>query len=195
MNQRNLVNSRYRAAFRAAVCASFAAAAVSIAWPGPAGAADAKAAAAPDLSETDMSHTGKAAGDTVTVPWNLLGGALGNQTVGGVRVELYVLQAQDAGKLKPGDPNHAFTVTLKDDASGEFLKQGEVSIAVADNAGASKQRTVMSQRSSGIFRGGVALAQPGEYRLTVAFKTGGREGQVDFPYQFREDAVPAHHHH
>src|SRR5579864_8440732 len=71
---------------------------------------DARAATAPaalqsDVTESDMSHTGSTPQGTVTVPWNLLGGLVGNRTVNGVRVELYVLQAQDTGKLKRGDPN------------------------------------------------------------------------------------------
>jgi hypothetical protein len=148
-----------------------------------------------DLSETDMSHTGKTpGGGTVTVPWSLLGGAVGNRTVNGVRVELFVLQAQDLDKLKPGDPNHAFTVTLKDDKSSELLKQGEVSLAVA---GAGPLRpTAMSSRSSGVYRSGVALPKPGEYRITIAFTSAGKSGQAEFPYVFRPDAqsMPTHHH-
>jgi hypothetical protein len=161
---------------------------------------DAKAAAVPavpqsDMTETDMSHTGSTPQGTVTVPWSLLGGVVGNRTVNGVRVELYVLQAQDPGTLKPGDPNHAFTVTLKDDKSGEFLKQGEVSIAVTGVTN-SAQPSLMAARSSGVFRSGVSLPQPGDYRLTIAFKTAGRSGQADFPYVFYPlaEATQTHHH-
>jgi protein SCO1/2 len=160
---------------------------------------DARAEAGPtapesDATESDMSHTGTTPQGTVTVPWNLLGGAVGNRTVNGVRVELYVLQAQDPG-IKSGDPNHVFTVTLKDDQSGEFLKQGEVSIAVTGGT-RQAQRSEMAARSSGVFRSGVSLPQPGDYRLTIAFKTAGRSGQADFPYVFRPfaEAVQAHHH-
>ena len=157
--------------------------------------AKAEAQATPGLSETDMSHTGSTSEGKVTVPWNLLGGAVGDRTINSVRVELYVLQAQDPDKLKPGDPNHAFTVTLKDEKSSEFLKQGEVSIAVARGAGPA-QRSVMSARSSGIFRTGVALPQPGEYRVTIAFKSAGRTGQADFPYIYRPiDKTTRTHHH
>jgi hypothetical protein len=172
-------------------------------WCAGAGAAwaDAKAgtgadAPATELKETDMSHTGKTPeGGTVTVPWKLLGGAVGNQTVNGVRVELFVLEAQDPDKLKPGDPNHAFTVTLKDDKSGEFLKQGDVSIDVSAGAGPARH-TSMGLRSDGIFRGGVSLPQPGEYRLTIAFNAEGRKGKADFPYEYRRSTgpTPAHQH-
>jgi protein SCO1/2 len=99
-------------------------------------------------------------------------------------VELYVLQAQELDQLKPGDPNHAFTVTLKDDQSGEFLSEGEVSIAVTGGANAG-QRHAMVTRSSGIFRSGVTLPQPGDYRVTITFGTASRSGQADFPYVFR----------
>jgi hypothetical protein len=158
----------------------------------------AAAAATPHggMAETDMSHTGSTPQGTVTVPWALLGGAVGNRTVNGVRVELYVLQAQDPGTLKPGDPNHAFTVALKDDRSGDVLSRGEVSIAVAGDTNPVR-RSVMSAQSSGVFRGGVSLPRPGDYRLTVAFKAEGRSGQADFPYVFRpvDAATEAQHHH
>jgi hypothetical protein len=110
-------------------------------------------------------------------------------------VELYVLQAHDTDKLKPGDPNHAFTVALKDGNTSEFLKQGEVSIEVTDSSG-SVQRGEMSTRSSGIFRTGVALPAPGRYRVTIAFKAAGRTGQADFPYVYRPvtEAMQTHHH-
>ncbi len=160
---------------------------------------DAKAAAqaAPevDMTETDMSHTGSTPKGTVTVPWNLLGGAVGDRAVSGVRVELYVLQAQEPDKLKPGDPNHAFTVTLKDGKTGEFLDRGEVSIAVAGDFGPD-QRSAMPMRSRGIFRTGVALPQPGQYVVTIAFKVAGRTGQADFPYAYRPitQTTQVHHH-
>jgi hypothetical protein len=155
---------------------------------------DAKPAAAgvpADLTETDMSHTGKTPeGGTVTVPWKLLGGAVGNQTVNGVRVELFVLEAQDMDKIKPGAPNHAFTVTLKDDKSGEFIKHGAVWIHVAAGA-VPAHRTAMNSPSEGIFRGGVSLPQPGAYRLTVAFNAAGRKGRTDFAYEYRRPTGPA----
>jgi hypothetical protein len=156
--------------------------------------ATARAAPGVDMTETDMSHTGSTPKGTVTVPWNLLGGAVGDRTVSGVRVELYVLQAQEPDKLKPGDPNHAFTVALKDGKTGEFVDQGEVSIAVAGDAGAD-QRSPMPTRSRGIFRAGVALPQPGQYRVTIAFKAAGRAGQADFPYVYHPVAQATHTHH
>jgi hypothetical protein len=171
---------------------------LALLWTMAAGAAqpDTKSdAARTDLTETDMSHTGSTPAGKVTVPWNLLGGAVGNRTVNGVRVELYVLEAQELDQVKAGDSNHAFTVTLKDDQTGEFLKQGAVSIAVAGGSGA-VHRSVMSARSSGIFRSGVSLPQPGDYRLTIAFEAAGRKGEADFPYEFHPvaGAKPAHHH-
>ena len=161
---------------------------------------DPKATALPaspgaDLGETDMSHTGSAPGGTVTVPWTMLGGVVGNKTVDGLQVGVYVLQAQEPEKLKPGAPNHAFTVTLKDDKSGTLLKQGDVSIAVS-GAGHAFQRGSMPAQSSGVFRLGVNLPKPGDYRIKVAFKAAGHGGQAEFPYVFRADgpAMPAHHH-
>jgi hypothetical protein len=157
------------------------------------GAGPAKAVPPP---ESDMSYTGKTdSGESVTVPMNLLGGLVGNHTVNGVRVELYVLLPQDPGRLKPGDPNHAFTVTLKDEKSGAFLRRGEVSLAAAGGAGAA-QRSVMAMESDGIFRSAVTLPQPGDYRLTVGFKTAGRSGLAEFPYVFvpADQTIKAHHH-
>jgi len=155
----------------------------------------AKTAPGADMTETDMSHTGSTPQGKVTVPWNLLGGAVGDRTVNGVKVELYVLQAQDLEKLRPGDPNHAFTVTLKDEKSSEFLKQGKVSILVTGDAGTTR-RSEMSTRSSGIFRSGVALPRPGEYRVTIDFKSAGHAGQAEFAYVFGPNTqpMPAHHH-
>jgi hypothetical protein len=199
------MNQRCIDALRAAIVMAAIVLPVSIVTPALAVGTDSKSAPAPeaaakgteappDLSETDMSHVGSSPGGSVTVPWKLLGGAVGNQAVNGVRVELFVLQAQEADKLKPGDPNHAFTVTLKDDKSGELLKEGEVSIGVAAPGGPVQPKTAMSHRSDGVFRSGVALPKPGDYRLQVAFKSAGHSGLAEFPYRYREDAVPAHHH-
>lgn len=142
-----------------------------------------------------MSHTSSTPRGTVTVPWTMLGGVVGNKTVDGLRVGLYVLQAQEREKLKPGDPNHAFTVTLKDGKSSALLKRGDVSIAVSggDNA---VQGGTMAAQSTGVFRLGVNLPKPGEYRIKVAFKAAGHSGQAEFPYVFRTHApaMPAHHH-
>jgi hypothetical protein len=154
-----------------------------------------KPQATPDLSETDMSHTGSTSQGTVTVPWDLLGGTVGDRAVNGVRVELYVLQAVDMGKLKPGDPNHAFTVTLKDEKTSAFIKQADVSLRVSP--GAPAPGTGMKRNQSGIFRAGVSLPKPGQYKVTVAFHVPGRSGEVEFPYEFRPEApaAAAHHHH
>jgi len=146
------------------------------------------------MSETDMSHSGDAdGGGKVTVPWNLLGGAVGDRTVDGVKVELYVLQAVDPSQLKPGDPNHAFTVALKDAKSSEFLKQGTVSIAVT-GAGVSGQGSQMALRPNGVFRGGVALPRPGQYKVMIAFKTESRSGQAEFPFVYQPTAPGQHEH-
>ncbi|HEX4597067.1 MAG TPA: hypothetical protein VH278_04720 [Burkholderiaceae bacterium] len=165
--------------------------AAGAAQPDP-GATAARASPGPDLTESDMGHTGS--DGTVTVPWDMLGGVVGNQTVNGLRVGLYVLQAQDPAKLKPGDPNHAFTVTLKDDKSGALVKQGDVSIVVlAEDV---VQRGSMAVQPNGLFRLGVRLPRTGDYRVKIAFKAGGRAGQVEFPYVFRLDPqpMPAHQH-
>jgi len=159
--------------------------------PGPKSGA-APAAAGTDLSETDMSHVGTTPEGTVTVPWTMLGGLVGNKKANGVQVALYVLQAQDFAKLKPGEPNHAFTVALKDEVSGEFLKQGEVSIAVFGDDVA--QRGKMAEQPNGLFRFGVRLPRAGDYRLKISFMTGGRSGQVEFPFAFSPDAQPAQVH-
>jgi hypothetical protein len=164
-----------------------------------AAAQDPKAPAVPatsgtDLSETDMSHTSTSSEGTVTVPWTMLGGVVGNRTINGMDVGLYVLLAQEPDKLKPGDPNHAFTVTLKDAKSSALLKQGEVSIAVA-GGGTPVKPAPMSAQSAGVFRLGVRLPQPGQYRIKVAFKAEGRSGQAEFPYTFSAAAQPPAHHH
>jgi hypothetical protein len=178
----------------AAAAACLAIAAVAAAQPDR-NAAAAAVSPEPDLTETDMSHTGSSPEGTVTVPWTMLGGAVGSKTLNGLRVGLYVLQAQEPEKLKPGDPNHAFTVTLKDDKSGTLLKQGDVSIAVS-GGGNAFQRGSMAAQSSGVFRLGVNLPKPGEYRIKIAFKAAGHGGQTEFPYVFRAGtpAMPAHHH-
>lgn len=151
----------------------------------------------PPNNRSDMTIQGVTPAEgEATVPMSLLGGDVGKQSVNGVRVELYVLLAGNIDKLRPNDPDHAFTVALRDEKSGEFIKHGEVTMSVRGGAGDEHQ--VPAQMSDGIFRSTFRLQHPGQYRVKVAYKVGQRAGTADFPYRYEaaaEGGDSAHHHH
>jgi hypothetical protein len=152
----------------------------------------------PPNNTSDMSIQGATPKEgEATVPMSLLGGNVGNKTANGIRVELYVLLAENMDKLRPSDPDHAFTVALKDAKTGEFLKRGEVTMTVKGATDAVEHK-VPASMSDGIFRSAFKLQHPGPYKVNVAYKVGERGGAADFAYRFELPAKggdAAHHHH
>jgi hypothetical protein len=152
----------------------------------------------PPNKQSDMTIQGVTPVEgEATVPMSLLGGDVGKKTVNGVRVELYVLLAGNMDRLRPTDPDHAFTVTLRDDRTGEFIKTGEVTVSVK-GTGDAAERKVPATMSDGIFRSTFRLQHPGQYQVNVGYKADQRSGAADFAYRFdppAQGADSAHHHH
>lgn len=154
---------------------------LSLAWLPARGETPAKPGAD---SEGEMSYT--ESGKSARIPMHVLGGVLGQRSSHGVRAELFVLQAEHPEQLRPADPNHLFTVALKDEASGKLLAPSQVTLGFA--AAEQSSLPVAARAFQGMFRAGLRLPAPGSYTITVVFRTADSPVTLEFPYRY--DAVP-----
>ncbi|RMF84354.1 MAG: hypothetical protein D6739_06020, partial [Nitrospirae bacterium] len=152
------------------------------AWAGP------PEATSPRLHEGAIEVVGEGSRAVATV----LGGRLGSETVAGVEVGLYVLQAESPERLAPGGrgPTHMFNVTLVDAATGRLLRDATGTVTVR-GPGGTREATLRPAGSH--HRSLVRLEQEGEYRIQVAFTSGERSGTTrPFPFHYRRKASQGH---
>ena len=125
----------------------------------------------------------------------VLGGQLGKETVDGVNVGLFVLQASNPERLKPGakGPTHIFNVAFVDQDGGRML--ADVTGTVVIVGAATQQRLAMRPFKSH-YQVRTRLEQPGDYLLNVEFAAGDRAGStrpVLFTYRRKSVASQAGH--
>jgi hypothetical protein len=124
---------------------------------------------------------------------NVLGGNIGKQTVAGVDVGLFVLQAESPERLKPGaaGPTHLFNVTLVLAGEAELLKEASGAVVVTGKG--EPQRVALSPFKSH-HQAPVRLDEPGEYTLMVEFSAAGKTGKTDpmsFAYRWSPEVTAA----
>ena len=146
------------------------------------------------LSEGDI--TIEAADGTRKVA-KVLGGPLGKETVDGIEVGLFVLQASNPQRLKPGatGPTHIFNVTFIEEGGSELLTDA-LGAVIIERDGQEPQR-VQFKRSGSHHEVYTRLDEKGEYQIRVEFVTGSHKGQTqamlfDYTGKFM---FPGHAHH
>jgi len=107
-----------------------------------------------------------------------LGGPLGKEVVDGIEVGLFVLQASNPERLKPGaeGPTHIFNVTFMEEGGSKLITDA-LGAVIIDRTGAETQRK--SFRLTGKHHQAQArLEEKGEYQITVEFVTGSHKGKT-----------------
>ena len=127
----------------------------------------------------------------------VLGGPLGKETVDGIEVGLFVLQASNPERLKPGakGPTHIFNVTFMADTGGRLITDA-LGAVIIEREGMEPQR-VQIKRSGSHHEAYTRLDEKGEYQVRVEFVTGNHKGQTqamlfDYTGKFM---FPGHAHH
>jgi hypothetical protein len=108
----------------------------------------------------------------------LLGGPLGKESVSGVEVGLYVLQADNPARLKPGakGPTHIFNVTFMDEGSNQLIKEASGAVII-ESANGESQRVPIGLVASH-YQVSVRLEERGKYQISVAFVAQGHRGRT-----------------
>ena len=127
----------------------------------------------------------------------VLGGPLGKETVDGIEVGLFVLQASNPERLKPGakGPTHIFNVTFMEEGQSQLITEA-LGAVIIEKPGTEPQR--VSFRPSGSHHQAFArLEDKGEYQISVEFVTGGHKGQTQAkPFDYTGKFMfPGHDHH
>jgi hypothetical protein len=127
----------------------------------------------------------------------VLGGPLGKEVVDDIEVGLFVLQASNPERLKPGakGPTHIFNVTFMD-AGGSKLITEALGAVVIEKPGTETQRKPFKLTGSH-HQAQARLEQKGEYRISVEFVTGSHKGTTQaktFDYTGKL-MFPDHDHH
>ena len=127
----------------------------------------------------------------------VLGGPLGKETVDGIEVGLFVLQASNPERLKPGakGPTHIFNVTFMEEGGSQLIKEA-LGAVIIERSGVEPQRVTF--RPVGSHHQAFArLEEKGEYQISVDFVTGGHKGQTQTkPFKYTGKLMfPSHHQH
>lgn len=127
----------------------------------------------------------------------VLGGPLGNETVDGIEVGLFVLQASNPERLKPGakGPTHIFNVTFMDEGGSNLITEA-LGAVIVEREGLEPRR-VQFKRAGSHHEAYTRLDEMGEYKISVEFVTGDHKGQTraklfDYTGKFM---FPGHAHH
>jgi hypothetical protein len=127
----------------------------------------------------------------------VLGGPLGKETVDGIEVGLFVLQASNPERLKPGakGPTHIFNVTFLEEGGSQLIKDA-LGAVVVEKPGIEPQRVALRPAGSH-YQAFARLEEKGEYQIRVEFVTGGHSGQTQpKPFDYTGKFMfPAHDHH
>lgn len=133
--------------------------------------------------EGAISITGDGSLDWMTV----LGGSLGNQTVAGVDVGLFVLQADNPARLAPGakGPTHVFNLTFLAADDGDD-PDGVVGALHIEGPAATETLKVPFKPHQDYYQAATRLENEGDYRITVEFATDDGGGRTrEFAFQYR----------
>jgi hypothetical protein len=114
-----------------------------------------------------------------------LGAQLGKESVDGIEVGLFVLQASNPEQLKPGatGPTHLFNVTLLDKEAGALIKEALGSVII-EREGMEPQRQPLKPVVSH-HQASARLNERGEYQVSVEFVAEGRKGHTgSMPFSY-----------
>lgn len=127
----------------------------------------------------------------------VLGGPLGKETVDGIEVGLFVLQASNPERLKAGakGPTHIFNVTFMEEGGNQLIKEA-LGAVIIEKPGVEPQR-VTFKPSGSHHQAYARLEEKGEYQIHVEFVTGGHKGQTQAkPFDYTGKFMfPGHDHH
>jgi hypothetical protein len=174
-----------------ALSAAFVAVVLSLSLAGPVVAGEERdEPQAQHLHEGAISITGEGLSETMTV----LGGQLGRETVNGMNVGLFVLQAESPERLEPGakGPTHVFNVTFLEVGKPGFVAEVRGALIIE---GAGEPRKVDFRPYESHYQAATRLEQEGDYRIRVEFRTDGTEGQTAaFPFRYQTKKHGEHRH-
>ena len=127
----------------------------------------------------------------------VLGGPLGKEVVGGIEVGLFVLQASNPERLKPGaeGPTHIFNVTFMEEGGSKLITEA-LGAVIIERTGAETQRKSF-QLTGSHHQAFARLEEKGEYQISVDFVTGSHKGKTQsmlFNYTGKF-MFPGHDHH
>ena len=126
-----------------------------------------------------------------------LGGPLGKETIDGIEVGLFVLQASNPERLKPGakGPTHIFNVTFMEEGGSKLITEA-LGAVIIERPGTETQRKSF-QLTGKHHQAQVRLEEKGEYQISVEFVTDNHKGKTQsrlFNYT-GEFMFPGHDHH
>ena len=107
-----------------------------------------------------------------------LGGPLGKEAIDGIEVGLFVLQASNPERLKPGakGPTHIFNVTFMEEGGSQLITEA-LGAVIIERPGTETQRE--SFRLTGKHhQAQVRLEEKGEYQISVEFVSGSHKGKT-----------------
>ncbi len=124
----------------------------------------------------------------------MLGGCIGRETVNGISVGLFVLQASNPERLKPGasGPTHIFNVAFVDENDARIVEDASGTVVIA---GAGFQQRVDLRPNASHYQVRTRLEQTGDYHLHVEFAAAGRAGSTQpfvFTYNRKTSAQTCH---
>ena len=127
----------------------------------------------------------------------VLGGPLGKETVDGIEVGLFVLQASNPERLKPGaeGPTHIFNVTFMEEGGSKLITEA-LGAVIIEREGTETQSKSFKLTGSH-HQASARLEEKGEYQISVEFVTGSHKGKTQsrlFNYT-GEFMFPNHDHH
>ncbi len=127
----------------------------------------------------------------------VLGGPLGKEIVDGIEVGLFVLQASNPERLKPGakGPTHIFNVTFMEEGGSKLITEA-LGAVIIERPGTEPQHKPF-QLTGSHYQASTRLEQKGEYQVSVEFITGSHKGKTKsklFDYTGKL-MFPGHDHH
>ena len=127
----------------------------------------------------------------------VLGAPLGKETVDGIEVGLFVLQASNPERLKPGaeGPTHIFNVTFMEEGGSKLITEA-LGAVIIERAGTETQQKAFKLTGSH-HQAQARLEHKGEYQISVEFVTGSHKGKTQSrPFNYTGKLMfPGHDHH
>ena len=117
----------------------------------------------------------------------VLGSQIGASSIRGMGVSLNVLKATSPEKLKPGSPDHIFTVILTG-KDGKPVKNEKVSLAIS---GEGKEQKVGLPFLNAYYQGGARLDRPGIYEIRVKINGKAKAESPPFKYEYVKASASA----
>jgi len=127
----------------------------------------------------------------------VLGGPLGKEVVDGIEVGLFVLQASNPERLKPGaeGPTHIFNVTFMEEGGSQLITEA-LGAVIVEREGTETQHQSFKLTGSH-HQASARLEEKGKYQISVEFVTGSHKSKTQsrlFNYT-GEFMFPGHDHH